>query len=230
MKHEALVTKVKRETADTKTIFFTVNDTVLPFTAGQYISVYFPELLGGQCKAYSLSSAPFDNDMSITVKDIGQFSGLLCSLKAGDTLNISSPYGFFNAKSERPIIGIVGGVGVSPVWSIVRDELQSKPDRKIKLLYSVKKSSDVVLEKDISRLFDNAKNADCRLFVTQEATSDHTNRRISLEEDISKNELDSSQFYICGREDFTRSLWRQLVDMGVDTESISTETFFENLA
>ena len=77
------------------TLFLTdEQDNVPPFTPGQYITVYFPELSTPEGKAYSISSAPRESTFSITVRNIGEFSGRLCSISPGETLLASLPYGF----------------------------------------------------------------------------------------------------------------------------------------
>lgn len=230
MKHQALITKIEQESPDTRTIHFTVKKGILDFKAGHYISVYMPEKYSGQCKAYSLSSAPFDDNMSITVKNIGEFSNYICSKEVNDNLIISSPYGFFAVENDLPIIGIAGGVGVSPIWSIIRDRLNLNPNANIRLLTSAKKPETLIFLTKIKETISKYSNFRGDLFTTQDKSTnpDFNNRRISISTDLSKDELNNSQFYLCGSEDFVRSMWRQLNEKGVDPTRISTETFFND--
>ena len=82
-KLQAIVKKVKTESPTIKRIYFLLdNDWKLEYTAGQYITVFIDGSEVTEGKAYSLSSAPREEYMSITVKNVGgEFSGYLCGLK-----------------------------------------------------------------------------------------------------------------------------------------------------
>lgn len=229
MKHEAVITRVVQETPRVKTLFFTVHGGVLPFTAGQYISVYFENSPVKAGKAYSLSSTPWDEEMSITVKEIGDYSRRLVNLKAGDSLLISNPYGFFNVRSEAPIVAMVAGVGISPVWSIVRDELRAKPKRPVRVLCSAPTVRDLVFQTALRRMSKKHAALQIDSYVTQQTVVDDGihNRRMTVIDDTTSMERSEAMFYICGSQDYVKSLWRQLVEAGVEETRIATEIFFE---
>ena len=223
----AIITRTVQETPQVMTLYFTVSGGVLPYVAGQYITVFFDHTNIKSGKAYSLSSSPSDNEMSITVKRIGLFSGLLCSLKRGDELRISRPYGFFNTNTHKPIIAIAAGVGISPIWSMIRDE-DVIARRPIKLLLSNKTRNDIVFRDAIAAYAERHHHIDVRHFITREASElhHHITRRIDALKDIADHELEH-MFYVCGSSGFVGSIWRQLQERGVHEDSIATETFFE---
>ncbi len=220
----ATVTRTVCETPSVTTIYFTVDGSILPYEAGQYITVYFDYtgVLSG--KAYSLSSSPRDSQMSITVKRIGLFSGLLCDLKPGETVAISEPYGFFNAHAGRPIIALAGGVGIAPLWSMLRfhDTLPAK------LLYSNKTQADIALRAAIDAYSESRDELSVKYFLTQESASPSlgTPRRIDLARDLTSDDY-SHMFYVCGSVNFVAGMWQQLMACRVPEDSIATETFFE---
>ena len=84
----AKVLRVTRETSDVVTIYFTVPGVDFQYQAGQYITVFFEDSSTPAGKAYSLSSAPHESELSITVKKVGEYSGRLHALNAGDTFQI----------------------------------------------------------------------------------------------------------------------------------------------
>lgn len=227
MKYEAKVTRVVQETPTVKTIFFTVEGSVLPFTAGQYVTVSFTEGDTKTGKAYSLSSAPQDPEMSITVKHIGAFSGRLSALRVGDSFLVSKPYGFFNVQSDAPITALVAGVGISPVWSIIRDELHHSPERPVRLLCSASCADELVFKDAIQELEQKHPSFVAQRFTTQSTAENTLSRRMEVHEDVSDEELERSTFYVCGSQNYVSSLWRQLIDHGVDESRVVTETFFE---
>lgn len=217
------------QTADVVTLDFTVDGGPLQFTAGQYITVYFDDTDVKQGKAYSISSSPHDGFTSITVKNIGLFSGKLHDLQVGDELTVSTPYGFFNAKSGKPVVAIAAGVGIAPIWSIIRYEYSKIGTHpKTKLLYSNKSWSDIAFREDIDTLSGTEDSFVRQYFVTREPDDTCTSRRIDVNQDIDSDNTEHS-YYVCGSADFVRSMWRQLSAAGVSEHSISTETFFETV-
>ena len=228
MKHKAEVIDVVKETTDVKTIKFTVDGGVLPFVAGQYVAVYFPERTGRVGKSYSLSSLPSDDFMSITVKNIGHFSDMICALAAGDTFVVSQPYGFFNVRDDSPIVALAAGVGVSPIWSVVGDTLQRHNSRSVSVLLTAPTLGDLVFKNSLDKLSDAYDGLNIKYFTTKKVESGCTNRRIDIMADVKDDLLAKATFYICGSEDFVRGMWLQLMEAGVDERKIVTETFFES--
>lgn len=228
MKYDAIVTRVIQESPRISTIYFTIDGGAFPYIAGQYISVYFDQTSKKSGKAYSLSSAPHDPELSITVKKIGEFSGLICALKPGQHIQVSSPFGFFNVNDTAPIVAIAAGVGISPIWSIIRDELSADNKRKITLYLTAPYDEELVFHDAVNDLFEGCENAEAHYFVTQEKSSKGKHRRFTVNSNLSSNTCAVSQFYICGSESFVRGIWHQLMEAGVAEQRIVTETFFES--
>ncbi len=228
MKLQAKVIGRIQETPDVVTIRFTVDGCTLDHIAGQYITVYFDDTDIKQGKAYSISSTPGGDSSSITVKKIGLFSDKLHSLKVGDSFTISQPYGFFYAHRNKPIIAIAAGVGIAPIWSIIGHEaITNKADQPIKLLYTNKTADDIVFKKAIDGLVVDHDNITAQYFTTHQSESPYTKRRIVVSKDI-VDQSGSNGYYVCGSQDFVRSIWHQLVEAGINEDLISTETFFES--
>lgn len=220
MKKIAKVISVVRESADVITINFLVDGVVLPFVAGQYITTYFDQADYPQGKAYSLSSSPNEPVMSITVKKIGQFSSLLHALKPGEEFVISEPYGFFNLGVDKPIVAIVAGVGISPVYSIIKDSVDKFNTSLIELFYCNKTDQDIIFKTKL----DHIRQLSVNYFITRQPDTLHLSRRFVVERDMKSI---GNVYYICGAQKFVADIWKQLIGIGVDANSISTETFFE---
>lgn len=228
MKHDAVVTRVRQEAPNISTLFFTVDNQNYDFVAGQYLTVYFDQTGFKAGKAYSISSSPLDSEVSITVKNVGEFSGLLCALKPGDHFEVSSPYGFFNVNDELPIIAIAASVGIAPIWSIIRSELATSSDREVQLYLSAPTEKELVFHDDINLLFNQHDNTKAAYFVTREPTKKVYNRRLTVATDIPATSLASARFYVCGSQEFVRAMWIQLMEAGVDEGRVVTETFYES--
>lgn len=225
---DAKVTRVLRQTPDVSTVYFTLLDgTTLEYTAGQYTTVYIEDSTTREGKAYSFSSSPDESEMSITVKNIGEFSGYLHRLTPGDTMHISPAYGYFNPLTDKPLVCIAGGVGISPIWSVLKHELTHKPQRLLRLLYSNKTVSDIVFRQELAEYTARYRTISVEHYITQEDNTaiPATHGRITLG-GVTQWRPDA-RYLVCGSVAFTRAMWQSLVEQGVAKEAISTEVFFE---
>lgn len=222
------VTKVQQHSHDVATIYFVLErGGVLHYEAGQYITVYFNGTSTPEGKAYSLSSAPSEKAMSITVKKVGEYSGLLHGLKVHDTFVVSEAYGFFNSHTKAPLVCVAAGVGIAPIWSIIKHEYEQTEHRVTTLLYSNKRYQDIPFWHEIEQLCRDKTQLAVWHHVTQDsAASAVRHRRISAE-DCLQGAAEDARYLICGSVSFVRSMWQGLTTRGVAPEAISTETFFE---
>ena len=211
------IVRVRQENPEVTTLYVA---RPFDFMAGQYITVFIAGSQVREGKAYSISSRPHEDLMSITVKNVGgEFSSYLCSRRAGDTLHISRAYGDFNPQTERPLVGIAAGCGLSPIWSILADAKQ------LAFLYLSQKSSEyIVFSEELA-----ASNITVKKFSTRqqvEETDGWYNGRFEVTKIASEVPSDA-HFLVCGSLPFVRDVWQKLTAAGVDESHISTETFFE---
>ncbi|MDE2079389.1 MAG: hypothetical protein KGI73_03320 [Patescibacteria group bacterium] len=201
------------------------------FIPGQFITVYFPELGTPQGKAYSISSAPDETEIAITVKRIGVFSNRLADLRPGDTVEASTPYGYFYSDSnETPLVMAAGGIGITPFRSIILDSLKKTPKRKLSLFYSARTAADLAFK---SVLDECERRSTCRVqyFVTREVAAPRgmASGRMSATALAAAAEGDATaEFMLCGSIPFVRDLWRGLRAEGIDEGRIYTEAFFSH--
>ena len=73
-----------------------------------------------QSHPYSLSALPSDTLMRITVRDVGDPSNMLRSLRPGTRVLAEGPFGaFFPARRDRPSLLVAGGVGITPLRAMM---------------------------------------------------------------------------------------------------------------
>ena len=211
------IVRVRQENPEVATLYFA---RLFDFMAGQYITVFIAGSQVREGKAYSISSRPHEDLMSITVKDVGgEFSSYLCSRHVGDTLHISRAYGDFNPQTERPLVGIAAGCGLSPIWSILADAQQPT------FLYLSQKSPEyMVFADELAASSITVKKFSTRQQV--EETDGWRNGRFEVAKIVAETP-DDAHFLVCGSLPFVRDVWQKLTAAGVDESHISTETFFE---
>lgn len=224
----AVVTLREEQTPDIVTIYFTLQDgTILHYTAGQYITVFFDHTTTREGKAYSLSSSPQEPVMSITVKKIGEFSGLLHALGVGDRFSISQAYGFFNPLTDKPLICIGAGCGVAPIWSVLKDELLKNSERTAHFFYSNKTIRDIAFYPELIAQQITHPGLSIHLRVTRQPDLPVHIRPGRINLDQCTNISPDAMYLVCGSVTFVTDMWRGLKERGISPLHISTETFFE---
>lgn len=127
----------------------------LRFWAGQYVDVTIPATATADAvtRSFSMSSPPSRGDrLSFIIKTYpdGAFSSRLLGerqdgLKPGDRLTVKGPYGTCFRREERPgpMVLIGGGSGMSPLWSILTDLVESGERRPVRFFYGARRPQDL---------------------------------------------------------------------------------------
>jgi ferredoxin-NADP reductase len=139
------VLAVVDETADIKTIRV-ARPKGFDFEAGQFVTVRVRVDGKDYARCYSISSAPAVREyLEISVKRQGLVSNALhAAVRPGAALAMRSPAGAFRYPSgdDRPILLVAGGIGITPLMSMLRHALAKEPHRPVTLIYSVQTEAD----------------------------------------------------------------------------------------
>ncbi len=233
IEHYLIESKIEEAPGVVTLVMTHENGDIPTFVAGQYITVYVPELSTPEGKAYSISSAPHEQSFSITVRAIGEFSKYLCARSPGESIQASLPYGFFCPESgESDIVMVASGIGITPFRSMLRDIALKNPKRRVCLFHSIRVSSDAVFRQELHDLKNKLPNFSMFHFVTRENSGTipgAAHRHIELD-DILPHVLSptTTEFLICGSISFTRDLWRALRHANVPEDHVYTEAFFSH--
>lgn len=162
----AAVVAVFDETPDIRT-FRMVRPEGFEFKAGQFLTVRLRADGREYVRCYSISSPPGSRGhMEITVKRIGLVSGALHAVtRPGTMLHVRPPAGAFvyPAGEDRPLVFIAGGVGITPIMSMLRHAIEEEPTRPATLLYSVRTMEDIAFRDEILML--DRRHAHFRAFI-----------------------------------------------------------------
>ncbi|OLL27255.1 hypothetical protein BTH42_33520 [Burkholderia sp. SRS-W-2-2016] len=120
------------------------------FRPGQYLSVRMSD--GGQIitRNYSISSAPYQKDFcDITVKKLNNGRGssyLHTKVNAGEWLECVGPRGTFtfSGSEATSLVMIAGGIGVTPLLSVLKHLAERNWPHDVYLLYAVRTPADIL--------------------------------------------------------------------------------------
>lgn len=124
------------------------------YEAGQFIFVSFNDpVLGKEVHPFSISSAPEDSSLEITVKNLGDYTSRLSALAKGVEARIEGPYGVFNFRNKelKNQIWIAGGIGVTPFVSMARS-LKVDDPYQVDLYYCVQEESEEVYAEELKTI------------------------------------------------------------------------------
>ena len=151
------VSNVQRETprAVTITLETVASNIQFYFKSGQFLNLSFEVHGQQQIRCYSISSAPFEEKLQVTIQSIsdGLVSNYVNStLKVGDRLSTSLPVGDFVLKNtNRPILFLAAGSGITPIFSMLKDVLYNTK-QPCYLVYFNKNISETIFRNEISSL------------------------------------------------------------------------------
>jgi ferredoxin-NADP reductase len=123
------------------------------FEAGQFLTVRVRVDGQDQARCYSISSAPHTQGyLEISVKRLGLVSNALHGLmRPGASMFVKVPLGAFTypAGDDRPLLLLAGGIGITPLISMLRHGIATDPTRPITLLYSARTEEELAFRDEL---------------------------------------------------------------------------------
>ncbi|WP_078596633.1 NO-inducible flavohemoprotein [Evansella clarkii] len=216
---------------------------IADFLPGQYISVRLR--ISGEkythVRQYSLSDAPGKGYYRISVKKEtsdevadGVASNYLHDhLNEGDTIEVTAPAGdfFLNTESTEPVVLISGGVGLTPMISMLNTVTEKQPERKVTFIHAAINSKTHALHEHVKELADNNENVNYYVCYEKPTDKDSNEKRFDKEGYVDQEWLQSvvesnkGEFYFCGPVPFMRAIKKALSDWGVPEEKSHFEFF-----
>ncbi len=227
----------KYKLADSIAEFSFIPDQPLDYKPGQYMEFTLPHDnpdARGVRRYLTLSSSPTEEHIKIGVKfydegssykaallDIDQNSSIVAAELAGDFVLPDDP--------DQKLLFMAGGIGITPFRSMIKYLTDTRQNRDVILLYSVKNEAEIAYRKD----FDEAgKKIGTRTFYmltgrnakpTQADTFKGSISRRAIEQLVP--DFEDRQIYISGTHHMVEELQHELHQMGVKHANIKTDFF-----
>ncbi|MFW5735266.1 MAG: ferric reductase-like transmembrane domain-containing protein, partial [Oceanidesulfovibrio sp.] len=140
---------VGRPGRDTVEFELTPRDQSLAHAPGQYAYLRFDsKAVSSEEHPFTIASAPTEKGLRFTIRCAGDFTRLLPGVAPGEAVRVDAPYGQFSylaAPWARRFVLVAGGVGITPMLSMLRHMAASGDTQKEAiLLWSNRKAEDVV--------------------------------------------------------------------------------------
>ncbi|WP_445767475.1 NADH:ubiquinone reductase (Na(+)-transporting) subunit F [Rheinheimera sp.] len=210
--------------------FFSLESKVDEETIRAYSMANYPEEEGIIMLNVRIATPP-PNNLSLPC---GKMSSFIWSLKEGDKVTISGPFGEFFAKdTEAEMVFIGGGAGMAPMRSHIFDQLRRlKSKRKISFWYGARSKREMFYVEDFDMLAAENDNFEWHVALSDPQPEDNwTGYTGFIHNVIYENYLknhkapEDCEFYMCGPPMMNKAVINMLKDLGVEDDNILLDDF-----
>lgn len=197
-------------------------------------------------RAYSMANTPSEELLRFTIRIAtpppgageevppGVGSSYVFSLKPGDRVVLSGPFGdFFIKETEREMCFIAGGAGMAPMRSHILDQLlRVQTGRKITFWYGARSRSEMLYDEEFRELARRFPNFQYTVALSDPLPEDRWDgpvgyiHQVAYDLYLSRHEDPTEiEYYLCGPPPMLRATERMLESLGVDREMIAYDEF-----
>jgi ferredoxin-NADP reductase len=171
---------------------------------------------------FTCSAAPSEGHVMISTRvrsdNLSSFKRTLQSMKPGDEIDVDGPEGDFTVKDlSRNYIFVAGGIGITPIRSILVESGSQGQQIKVDLLYA-NRNNEVPFSELLEELASNNPILKVNYIIDPQ--------KIDLE--LLKKHIESVEnpiVYISGPEPMVKSLSEQLAGIGLSKDNLKTDDF-----
>ena len=234
MRLPATIATVARETPTVKSFALDLGGREIGFRAGQWVDLFVTiegaEAVGG----YSITSSPVDQtSVRLAVKHDGSDHPVTNWLhdyaRAGDVVEVSLGGDFTYTPDEAgSVVLIGGGIGMTPLMSIVRAVDEMARLTRLTLVYSASSPDELLFRREIESISVRNSRVRCVFTATRavpETWDGHTGRIDSVllrSEGIDLGAL----FFICGPPSMIQDVAAMLTTLGVPSSHVRYEQWW----
>ncbi len=245
---EFVVEEKKTESQVVKSFYLRPADggPVTAFKPGQYITVKIDHpTTPTSPRNYSLSDRPGTGRYRISVKreispagdaPAGLISNHLHDLvHVGDTVLVGPPCGEFTLdvkrKDEHPLVLISGGIGITPVLSMLKSVAHAGNKRPVYFIHGARNSLFHAMGDEVRTIAKDAANVRAHVRYSNPLSDDLEQKRCDSVGVIDGALLDEvmepqrAEYYFCGPKAFMMGVHRELKKRGVEDSRIHFEFF-----
>jgi predicted ferric reductase len=229
------VVRVTQETADVWTLEMKPArpELGIDHLPGQFLFLTLHRDLGPtEEHPFSISSAPSkDGHVTATIKASGDYTRTIGDTEVGHRATVRAPFGRFSHvldRQDKPLVFIAGGVGVTPMLSMIRHMHAEGSDRSVLLLYGSRTEADIVARAELDQIAASGSPSLRVVHVLGKADDDWQGETGHIDRaciECHCGSLDGRSFYVSGPPLMIDAIVRTLRGAGVPDRDIHFERF-----
>ena len=182
---------------------------------------------------WTISSSPTEQGfLTSTIKALGDFTATIGETRPGDTATVHGPFGRFSYifhPEERDLVFIAGGIGVTPLRSMLRHMKDTEKDRSVLFIYANPDEKSIVFRRELEKIAEGDFPRLKLVHVLENPGPNWTGEQGMVDrekiERLCKNKLKTAGFYVCGPPGLLEAVIGHLKDLGVPDKRIHLEIF-----
>jgi predicted ferric reductase len=227
-----VVEEVRREQGDSWTVRLSASGHGGPrFQAGQFawLTLWHSPFAVEEHPFSFSSSAEHPARPEFTIKALGDFTSEIAELEPGTRAYLDGPYGAFSYErySAPSYAFIAGGVGITPIMSMLRTMADRGEKAPVTLVYAVKAMEEATFLEEIEGLRDVLPLT--LVMVPEEAEEDWEGEEGFVDADLLRRRLpaplEEHEYFVCGPPAMLEAVDQALGELEVPTRAVHMERF-----
>ncbi|HZJ03255.1 MAG TPA: FAD-dependent oxidoreductase [Thermoleophilia bacterium] len=199
------------------------------FLAGQWFVLTIPEGDGYLTKHFTHSSSPTEAYIEFTTRLTGsQYKNTLDALPVGTEVEVEGPFGEFALRDDATRVAfLTGGIGITPIRSILRFMADTGDQREVVLLYGNKDHESIAFRSELKNYAERLPRVKV-VHVLSEPQPDWEGHRGLIRDEILEAELGDEggwTYYISGPPGMVTAMKDLLTARGVGRREMVLENF-----
>lgn len=228
-----MVSRIESAGADCTCVELTPRtQTPFGYAPGQFAFISFlSSTVSAEPHPFTLSSTPSrPGALQFAIRACGDWTKNTSGLSTGDEAFIHGPFGRFGylyTGGDRSLIMIAGGIGITPMLSMLRFMADRKDPREITLIWSNRSRNHVVFAREFEDLETQLTAFRHVPIFTRNAESGNRAGRLNraMLEKVLHGRDRAAAVYVCGPPRMMKQIMADLKDLGFPARSIFTEAF-----
>lgn len=199
----------------------------------QFITFHRAEGLPEEEHHWTISSSPTEGgSVKSTIKELGDFTATIGKTRPGDTATVHAPFGRFSYllhPDENDLVFIAGGVGITPLISMLRHMRDSGSEMPVLLVYANRDAESIAFRDELEDIARGERPRLRIVHILSEPSEDWAGETGRLDaEKLSRfcdGRFDGRGFYVCGPPGLLRSVIGALESRSVSYRHIHMEIF-----
>ena len=198
------------------------------FEPGQHAMVQIETPSGADDRFLSIASAPSDEDLDFAVRlSDSEFKQAFSRLQPGDPVKLVGPIGRFQRDPERPALLLSGGIGITPLRSMLRDAAHRGDLPFTLLLYGNRSPDEIPFRSELEALAETGRVQVVHTVDQADASWEGSVGRIDqkLLEEVLDRFSQPPKYYVCGPPGMVEAMSDLLTSVEIEENDILHEHF-----